>query len=147
MRNREFLGEILGKADFASFAYPYGDVSLRVKAEAARTSATARGIRAGVNSNPIDLALLKAMPLESRSWSAAAMDCLAAATARTRGWLILFTHDVGEDPSPYGCTPRMLEQALEIAAGHELEGLTVSAAAERLLSPATVQPTRVDRAA
>ena len=28
------------------------------------------------------------------------------------GWLILFTHDVSEQPSPYGCTPAMLAEAL-----------------------------------
>ena len=34
-------------------------------------------------------------------------------TARAeQAWLVFFTHDVGEDPSPYGCTQAMLEHAL-----------------------------------
>jgi len=146
-RNRQFLAENLEQTDFPSFAYPYGEVSVRVKAVAARRYATARGIWSGVNTSPLDLALLKAMPLESRSWSTAAMERLAAEAARTRGWLILFTHDVSDEPSAYGCTPWMLTRALEIAARHGLETLPVGVAARRLL--AANEPARpvLDRAA
>ena len=145
-RNREFLGERLPRVEFSSFAYPYGDVSARVKALAAEHYATARGIRPGVNINPIDLALLKAMPLESRSWTAPAMEDLAWEAARTNGWLILFTHDVDETPSPYGVTPGMLSHALDIALGHGLLILPVGAAA-RLTQASARDLAAIDRAA
>jgi peptidoglycan/xylan/chitin deacetylase (PgdA/CDA1 family) len=146
-RNREFLSERLPRMEFSSFAYPYGDVSARVKALAAQHYTTARGIRPGVNINPIDLALLNAMPLESRSWTAPAMEDLAREAARTNGWLILFTHDVDETPSPYGVTPAMLSQALDIALGHRLEILPVGAAAARLTHTSALDLAAIDRAA
>ena len=132
-RNRDFLAATLGGGP-RSFAYPFGDVSLKVKRAARARYATCRGIRPGVNRSPLDLALLKAMPLESRSWTPGAMERLARAAARSKAWLILFSHDVGDQPSPYGCTPADLVQALEIGRRHGLEILTVGAAAERLLA-------------
>ena len=137
-RNREFLEDTLGHRSIPSFAYPYGDVGVRVKALAGRGYRTARGIEAGVNVSPLDLAQLKAMPLEQRSWTPGAMDLLAAEAARTEGWLILFTHDVSDAPSPFGCTPRMLETALAIGRRHGLEMKPVGLAAEQLLSPSPV---------
>ncbi len=130
-----------------SFAYPHGDVSARVKAVASAQYRTARGIRPGVNVSPIDLALLKSVALERRSWTADAMEALALEAARTKGWLILFAHEVSEDPSAYGSTPAMLIQALDIARGHGLEILPVGAAAERLTAPAASHREPVDRAA
>jgi peptidoglycan/xylan/chitin deacetylase (PgdA/CDA1 family) len=93
-RNREFVNDCLPGVGLTNFAYPYGDVSARVKGLVARQYATARGIRPGVNISPLDLALLKALPLEIRSWTEARMEALAAEAAQTNGWLILFTHDV-----------------------------------------------------
>ncbi len=43
------------------------------------------------------------------------MKSLIERSARPRSWLIFFTHDVGETPSPYGCTPALFEHALESA--------------------------------
>ena len=34
---------------------------------------------------------------------------LIAATVRTRGWLIFYSHDVAEPPSRYGVSPELLE--------------------------------------
>jgi peptidoglycan/xylan/chitin deacetylase (PgdA/CDA1 family) len=133
-RNREFVNDCLPGVGLTNFAYPYGDVSARVKGLVARQYATARGIRPGVNISPLDLALLKALPLEIRSWTEARMEALAAEAAQTNGWLILFTHDVDDEPSPFGCTPRMLDLALEIGRRHGLEILSVGSAARRLLA-------------
>jgi hypothetical protein len=38
----------------------------------------------------------------------------------SNGWLILFTHDVSEQPSPFGCTPAMLTEVLEMLAAAEV---------------------------
>ena len=38
------------------------------------------------------------------------------AAVRRRAWLILYTHDVTEQPSPWGCTPQSLERLAEAAA-------------------------------
>ena len=69
-------------------------------------------MQGGINAGIVDLAQLKAEPLERRSWRADLIEGKVAEAVARKGWLILFTHDVSEEPSPYGCTPAMLEHAL-----------------------------------
>jgi peptidoglycan/xylan/chitin deacetylase (PgdA/CDA1 family) len=122
-RNAAFVRDTLG-ADISidSFAYPYGDASPRTKALAGRRFPVSRGIRSGVNGPVLDLGQLKAVPLEIRSWTAEAVEHEVELARQTNGWIVFFSHDVSEDPSPYGATPAMLEHALgEVrAAGIEI---------------------------
>ncbi len=48
------------------------------------------------------------------------------------GWLIFYTHDVGERPSRYGCTPRHFETVVEAALASGSKVLTVGAALDAL---------------
>ena len=123
--NARFLAEALGDSRTASFAYPYGEASPRTKAMAARRFATARGIYPGVNRGWTDLSQLKAAPLEARSWSAAAVEALVEDARSNGGWLIFFSHDVSDTPSPYGATPAMLEHALKTLAAAGIATLPV----------------------
>ena len=123
--NAAFLRDMLGDFRPASFAFPYGEASPRTKALASGRYATCRGIYPGVNRGWTDLAQLKAAPLEARSWSAEAVEALVADTKANGGWLIFFSHDVSEAPSPYGCTPAMLEHALATLAGAGIAALPV----------------------
>lgn len=111
-RNQAFIGERLGDYPLTSFAYPYGDVSPRTKFLFSRRFATSRGIRRGVNAGWIDLAQLKAIGLEHKAWNPAAIEQAVVEAVRRKGWIIFFTHDVSETPSPFGATPGMLDHAL-----------------------------------
>lgn len=125
-RNAAYLSSVLGDGYRPqTFAYPYGEVSPRTKALFARTFPLSRGIRAGVNGSLSDLSQLRAVPLEARSWSAAEVERWVAAARACKGWLVFFSHDVAEDPSPYGCTPAMLEHALGCVRDAGFEILTV----------------------
>ena len=115
----------------ASYAYPYGEVSPRAKAVMAARFANARGIRKGVNAGLIDLAQLLAVPLERRRWVPAEIDAAVATAVSAPGWVIFFTHDVSDDPSPFGCTPAMLTYTLERLAGAGVETLPVRQAMAR----------------
>jgi hypothetical protein len=42
---------------------------------------------------------------------------------QSNGWLILFTHDVSENPSRFGSTPGMLDWALERVAKARIDVL------------------------
>ena len=134
-RNAAFLSETLantlGSQPPSSFAYPFGDISPRTKLLAARAFPVSRGIRPGVNEGMIDLAELKAIPLERRSWSAAEVERLVAQAKANTGWIVFFSHDVAEDPSPYGCTPAMLEHALDALKAAGIEILPVKSALAR----------------
>jgi peptidoglycan/xylan/chitin deacetylase (PgdA/CDA1 family) len=124
-RNDAALSEILGPEHLSSYAYPYGNISPRVKRLMARRFACARGIRPGVNAGTIDLAQLLAVPLEARRWRPHEIQAAVNAAVEQNGWIILFTHDVTENPSPYGCTPAMLVQALSMVAAAGIEWLPV----------------------
>jgi peptidoglycan/xylan/chitin deacetylase (PgdA/CDA1 family) len=121
-RNTAFVRELLGEVTLESFAFPYGAVSPRTKRLAGARFPSSRGIRAGVNAGQIELAQLKAVPLEARDWSARQVEGLVESARRQNGWIVFFTHDISDDPSPYGATPAMLEHALESvqAAGIEI---------------------------
>jgi peptidoglycan/xylan/chitin deacetylase (PgdA/CDA1 family) len=121
----EILGGVSGAARPSSYAYPYGEVSPRTKALMGKLFANARGIRPGVNAGRIDLAQLLAVPIDHRRWRP---DEIAAAVQEAKagnGWLILFTHDVCDEPSPFGCTPQMLTEVLEMLAAAEIPVMPV----------------------
>jgi peptidoglycan/xylan/chitin deacetylase (PgdA/CDA1 family) len=111
-RNQAFIRDRLGDYPLSSFAYPYGDVSPRTKLLFSRRFPTSRGIQRGVNAGWIDLAQLKAIGLEHKAWNPAAIERAVDEAVRRNGWIIFFTHDVSETPSPFGATPEMLDHAL-----------------------------------
>ena len=111
-RNAAFLGEAAGLTGPFSFAYPFGLVSTRTKRLAGARYPSARGIHPGVNGRDSDLSQLKAIALERRSWRPDVVERWVETARAEQAWLVFFTHDVGEDPSPYGCTQAMLEHAL-----------------------------------
>ncbi len=123
--NAAFVREAVGDVRMSSFAYPYGELSARTKRLYAPLFATARGVQGGVNAGLVDLAQLRGEPLERRSWSPARLEARVAETVAKGGWLVLFSHDVSDYPSPYGCTPDMLQHALATLAAAGVEVLPV----------------------
>ena len=114
-QNDTFIREIVGDTPLCSYAYPFGDCSPRTKVVMGRRYASARGIRPGINSSMLDLAQLRAIPIECRYWHwlPDKIDALIEGAKAKNGWLIFFTHDVSDQPTPYGCTPSMLEHVLK----------------------------------
>ena len=129
-RNDAALGPLLD-ARMTSYAYPYGAASPRTKAAMGARYACARGIRAGVNAGLIDLAQLRAVPLENRRWAPQEIDAAVGRAVEARGWVIFFTHDVSETPSPFGCTPAMLDYLMERLVQAGIETLPVRQAMAR----------------
>jgi len=130
-KNAAFIRGALGDLPPSSFAYPYGEVTPRTKALFAKLFPVSRGIYPGVNTGVIDLAQLKAVPLERRSWNAAEVEGHIAHAAATGGWIVFFSHDVCDEPSPYGATPHMLEHALAAVRDAGIEALPVKHALAR----------------
>ncbi len=59
-----------------------------------------------MNGPTTDLSQLRAIPLERRSWTAAEVERWIAAAKAANGWLVFFSHDVSDDPSPLRLHPR-----------------------------------------
>jgi len=130
-KNTEFVHSILGNCTLSSFAYPYGHVTLSTKSFIGRHFPICRGIWGGVNRGRIDFMQLKAVSLE-RSFDQTHVEELLDEAKRANGWIIFFTHDVSDQPSPYGCTPGQLAGVLQAVVERGIEILPVKNAAGRM---------------
>lgn len=129
-RNLEVLADWrAGVVD--NFAYPYGDVAAGPKGALARRYAVLRALHHGVIEAGTDLNQAPAVGIEGADGEAVAEHWLARAKARS-AWLILYTHDVRPDPSPWGCAPDALARLIDRAQDDGFEIATVAEAARRL---------------
>src|SRR5882762_3998554 len=127
LENQKALSELLPGASFQTFSYPFSAPRPEVKKVAGRHFSCCRlgGLKPGryffphsaggqtFNSGITDLNLLCAFFLEKSRGNPEAVKILIDQNARARGWLILATHDVCADPSPFGCTPDFFEQVVQ----------------------------------
>jgi hypothetical protein len=114
--NRAALAETSLDASFRVFAYPLNGPAVGTKRVAAKYFAGCRGGGQTFNRGLVDLNLLKAYFIDSRSrdnLNEAAR--LIEANAAAKGWLIFATHDVTESPSAYGCSPAYFKEVVELS--------------------------------
>lgn len=127
-RNRaEF--ERLGLPPAQTFAYPYGEVTPAVKRAVSNRFALSRGIHDPTGST-LDLDLAASERLYSSSIDTVLEQIDLA--ARHRRWLILFSHDVRDEPSDFGCTPEELIHILDHISAHDLSVMPVAQALEHV---------------
>lgn len=93
------------------FAYPYGEVSPRAKKQLGARYASLRGVHKGLIHDGGDRNQLPGVGIEGPDGEAVARAWIDRAAAE-QAWLILYTHDVRETPSPWGCTPDALERLI-----------------------------------
>jgi hypothetical protein len=89
---------------------------------------TSRGVLPGVNSGIVDLQYLRSSPLIDIEMDADGIDRVLDQAVATNGWLIFYSHDVEDEPSPYGCTPGLLRHALDATARRKMPVLSVAEA-------------------
>jgi hypothetical protein len=77
-----------------------------------------------------DLNLLKAFFLEKSRTNPERIEALIRENSAARGWLIFATHDVGPEPTPYGCTPSFFETVVRWSRESGADILPVSDALE-----------------
>ena len=110
---REVIRRMTG-CDAGSFAYPYGHVIVRLKKRLGAQMDSCRGIYGGLNWPSADLNLLRANSLYGDADQCERVKSLLVDSERPGGWLIFYTHDVRRHPSPFGCTPALLEKTIEM---------------------------------
>ena len=110
--NLEKLRQILGQYEVESFAFPYGETSFAAKQSLAGRFTNLRGLLPGINRGQVDRAQLRAYELDGRpNCVDAVLQGLEDMTSNP-GWMIVFTHDVGDEPSPLGTTPEVLDRII-----------------------------------
>jgi len=129
-RNTEALAA-WGARPATNFAYPYGDVSLDAKRALGGRYTVLRALHSGLIRTGVDLNQAPAVGIEGPGGEAKAMGWLERA-ARRRAWLILYTHDVADSPTPWGCTPSTLRTLVAAALRLQFDVVTVAEGAKRL---------------
>lgn len=109
-----------------NFAYPYGEVTLAAKRLLGPRMQSSRGTIGGLNGPEIDLNLLRANALYGDVDQAGRVQRLINENQARKSWLIFYTHDVADRPSPYGCTPTMFQSAISFAAEQGAKIMTVA---------------------
>lgn len=120
-----------GAGALRNFAYPYGDVAAPAKRVLGGRYNVLRALHHGVVERGTDLNQAPAVGVEGPDGEAVARQWLETARNR-RAWLILYTHDVTPEPSPWGCTPDALARLADEAAAAGFAVVTVAEAARRL---------------
>lgn len=113
-KNQQFMKETFG-IEMKSFAYPHGSASPSIKQICNKYYESGRSVISGINLNEADKYLLKANRLYSNSISIKKYKNLIDTNNKQKGWLIFFTHDIGDNPSEYGCTLDYLQEIIEYA--------------------------------
>jgi peptidoglycan/xylan/chitin deacetylase (PgdA/CDA1 family) len=126
--NQQYLRSLDPSIQVENFAYPFGYGSFVRKRQLKTEFRSCRSIVPGVNSGSVDLQFLRAMPLIDRRIDRDGIERAFEAAQNTNGWLIFYTHDVADEPSPYGCTPWLLQEALEAASRRKIPVLNMAEA-------------------
>jgi len=127
-QNRRYLQSLEPSIKLANFAYPFGYGSFAHKRRLKTAFQSCRGIVPGVNSGTVDPQFLRAVPLTDRDIDGDGIERAFDEAQTTNGWLIFYSHDVVERPSRYGCSPALLNHALEAASRRQIPVLTVAEA-------------------
>lgn len=139
IENRVALGRLLPGARFKTFSYPISAPRPMTKAKMANYFQCCRGGGQTFNVGVADLNHLSAYFLEKTRHDVQALKNLIDRNQRARGWLILATHDICDDPTPYGCTPDFFQEVVQYAVNSGARILPVVKALEALQ---TSTPTR-----
>src|SRR5882757_2848853 len=127
-RNQQYLRSLDSSIRIENFAYPFGYGSFVRKRQLKTVFKSCRSIVPGVNSGSVDLQFLRAMPLIDRRIDRDRIERALDAAQDTNGWLIFYSHDVADQPSPYGCSPALLDAALEAASRRKIPVLNMAEA-------------------
>jgi peptidoglycan/xylan/chitin deacetylase (PgdA/CDA1 family) len=129
-RNAESLAA-WGVGEPVNFAYPYGDVGGPAKTALAGRFKVLRALHHGLITSGADLNQAPAVGIEGEDGEAVANAWLDKAKAR-KAWLILYTHDVADQPSQWGCTTGALERLIDRAVAEGFDVVTVAEGAKRI---------------
>lgn len=135
--NQQALEALFPGASFRTFSFPKSAPRARTKLGVGRRFECCRGGGQTFNTGAADLNYLRAFFLEQARGDLDAVKRVIEQNRNAKGWLIFATHDVCENPSPYGCTPDFFEAVVRYAASSGATILPVVQALERLREPAT----------
>ena len=126
IKNGQVLNEIIPGSIFRTFAYPSSYPRPDTKLMASKYFSCCRCGGQAFNAGIADMNLLKAYLLEKSRDNLSAVKEVIDLNCQAGGWLIFATHDISENPTPYGCTPAFFEEIVGYSQASGAEILPVS---------------------
>jgi hypothetical protein len=133
IKNRNTLNELIPGACFKSFSFPISGPLSDTKRRAGRYFSCCRGGGQAFNLGKIDLNLLSAYFLEKNRDKPQIVKEFIDRCCLSAGWIIFVTHDISENPTPYGCTPSFFEEIVTYCIDSGARILPVGKALEKIL--------------
>ncbi len=130
--NSAMLRRLLPAAEFKTFSYPISEPRPLTKRQAGKYFLACRAGGQTLNTGTADLNQLAAFFLEKSRDRIQAVKDLIDANREARGWIIFATHDVVDDPSPFGCNPKFFEEVVQYAVKSGASILPVASALDVL---------------
>lgn len=129
-RNQASLNA-LGLPESKTFAYPYGEVTAELKTALSMKFKGLRGIRSREPHEDIDLNQIRSNRLYAGANYKKVMGQISHISNKP-GWLPIFTHDVRENPSSFGCTPEQMRSVIDAVKQSGAQVLTMAQAIEQM---------------
>lgn len=135
--NHSFLDQVTGQKTAhngkaaRNFAYPYNAVSFKHRELFERSYRTCRAGQNRINRGTVKQAMLYSMEICQPEDVARQLTSKIDELMADPGWLIFFTHDISDRPTPYGCTPETFEYLVQYAVQSGSEILSVAQALDR----------------
>ncbi|RCS25153.1 polysaccharide deacetylase [Phyllobacterium salinisoli] len=121
-RNGQYLDAIEKTASKRNFAYPYNAGSFSARRIFGKRFSTCRMGGEQINRGSVNPAFLHGVEIRQPESHALGLTRRIDELVAKPGWLIFFTHDIAQKPTPYGCTPETFETLVAHAL---LRGCTV----------------------
>lgn len=115
----------LGLPASETFAYPYGQVTTALKSRLASKFKGARDIRSRESHEDIDLNQIRSNRLYAGNDFNVLMEQIKRIGDKP-GWLPIYTHDVRENPSEFGCTPEQMLSVIDAVKSSGAQVLTMA---------------------
>ncbi len=132
VQNQQALSEFIPGASFKTLSYPISVPRAQTKQRVSKYFACCRCGGQTFNAGEADLNYLSAYFLEQSRDNPDAVKRLIDQNCRAGGWLIFATHDVDNDPTPWGCTPEFFEDIVRYSVNSGARILPVFRAYEAL---------------
>ncbi len=114
-RNRVRLQELSPGSAFRSFSFPISYPRVRTKKRLAGHFSSCRCGGQTFNAGHLDTGLLAAFFLEKTRSHLSLVREVVEQNTRAGGWLIFATHDVGANPTRYGCSSQFFQDVVRVA--------------------------------
>ncbi len=128
--NQRALSRLIPDVTFRTFSYPITCPRPFTKRRVSRHFACSRYGGQTYNAGTIDLNLVAAYFLEKDRDDIAPVQRAIDLNRQAGGWLVIATHDVAEEHTPYGCTPSYFEEVVKAAVDSGAKVLPVVEALE-----------------